>query len=139
MLQDRRQCNKSQNFLPEASWVDLPGQQWDRGMFVKEDSGHTVYVKIESPWQPAKGGEKEKNKASGTYVTSVTCSHRLRANSFEKGFAVRIDLPVELRRRRGHPLTWDRLERGTAQVNPGFDPEMTEWYLSQAKQLESKE
>ena len=26
------------------------------GMFVKEAKGYTVYIKVESPWQPAKGG-----------------------------------------------------------------------------------
>ena len=27
------------------------------GMFVKEGDGQTVYVKVASPWQPAKGGD----------------------------------------------------------------------------------
>lgn len=31
------------------------------GMFVKEGNGHTVYIKVESPWQPAKGGELKKD------------------------------------------------------------------------------
>jgi hypothetical protein len=28
------------------------------GIFVKEENGYTVYVKIESPWQPVKKGAK---------------------------------------------------------------------------------
>jgi hypothetical protein len=31
------------------------------GMFLKEESGHTVYIKIASPWQPAKGEEVNKD------------------------------------------------------------------------------
>jgi len=31
------------------------------GMFVKEENGHTVYIRIASPWQPAKGGEMKKD------------------------------------------------------------------------------
>ncbi len=31
------------------------------GMFLKEGNGYTVYLKIQSPWQPAKGGEMKKD------------------------------------------------------------------------------
>ena len=31
------------------------------GMFVKEAKGYTVYIKVESPWQPSKGGEQRKD------------------------------------------------------------------------------
>ena len=31
------------------------------GRFLKEEDGHMVYVKVESPWLPTKGGEMEKD------------------------------------------------------------------------------
>ena len=33
------------------------GHDKNGGRFVKEEGGQTVYVNIDSPWQPAKGGE----------------------------------------------------------------------------------
>ena len=35
--------------------TSLGGVNETGGMFVKEAKGHTVYIKVESPWQPSKG------------------------------------------------------------------------------------
>ena len=41
--------------------TSLGGVNETGGMFVKEAKGHTVYIKVESPWQPSKGGEQKKD------------------------------------------------------------------------------
>ena len=41
--------------------TSLGGVNETGGMFVKEAKGHTVYIKVESPWQPSKGGELMKD------------------------------------------------------------------------------
>jgi hypothetical protein len=34
-------------------------------MFVKEENGPTVYIKVQSPWQPAKGGPMKEDTFIG--------------------------------------------------------------------------
>ena len=41
--------------------ISLGGVNETGGMFVKEGKGYTVYIKVESPWQPSKGGELKKD------------------------------------------------------------------------------
>ena len=41
--------------------TSLGGVNETGGMFVKEAKGYTVYIKVESPWQPSKGGELKKD------------------------------------------------------------------------------
>jgi hypothetical protein len=44
--------------------TSLGGVNETGGMFVKEAKGHTVYITVESPWQPSKGGELKKDLSS---------------------------------------------------------------------------
>ncbi len=48
-------------FYQAQSGLTSMGVDETMGMFVKEGDGRTVYVKIASPWQPAKGGELQKD------------------------------------------------------------------------------
>lgn len=44
-------------FYQKHPGVISVGSDETGGLFLKEENGHTVYIKIASPWQPAKGGE----------------------------------------------------------------------------------
>ncbi|MCJ7495091.1 MAG: hypothetical protein MUP68_12790 [Deltaproteobacteria bacterium] len=41
------------------------GSDKNGGLFVKEENGPTVYIKIQSPWQPAKGGPMKEDTFIG--------------------------------------------------------------------------
>jgi hypothetical protein len=41
------------------------GSDTNGGMFVKEENGRTVYIKVQSPWQPAKGGPMKEDTFIG--------------------------------------------------------------------------
>lgn len=49
--------NKVAAFYQKHPGLTSLGVNETGGMFVKEGNGYTVYIKVESPWQPAKGGE----------------------------------------------------------------------------------
>jgi len=53
--------NKVAAFYQQHPGLTSLGVNETGGMFVKEGNGHTVYVKVESPWQPSKGGELKKD------------------------------------------------------------------------------
>ncbi len=44
-------------FYEKQPGITSLGSNEKGGMFIKEQTGHTVYLKVESPWQPSKGGE----------------------------------------------------------------------------------
>ena len=44
-------------YQKQPGLTSLGGVNETGGMFVKEGNGYTVYIKVESPWQPAKGGD----------------------------------------------------------------------------------
>jgi hypothetical protein len=48
-------------FYQKQPGVISVGTDETGGMFLKEDDGHTVYITVASPWQPAKGGEMKKD------------------------------------------------------------------------------
>ena len=53
--------NKVIAFYQKHPGVTSMGSDETGGMFLKEENGHTVYIKVASPWQPAKGGEMKKD------------------------------------------------------------------------------
>lgn len=48
-------------FYEKQPGLTSMGSDENGGMFVKEKNGHAVYVKVQSPWQPLKGGEMKKD------------------------------------------------------------------------------
>ncbi len=48
-------------FYQKLPGITSFGSDEHGGMFVKEDNRHTVYIKVQSPWQPSKGEEMEKD------------------------------------------------------------------------------
>ena len=52
-------------FYQKHPGLTSPGSDKNGGMFVREENGPTVYIKVQSPWQPAKGGPMKEDTFIG--------------------------------------------------------------------------